>query len=214
MSSLRIILLGPPGVGKGTQANFLSDKFHIPKISTGDILREAVEKQSRLGIIVKETLGQGKLVADHVVIEIVKDRLSQGDCEEGFILDGFPRTIAQAEALAQITEIDFAISLTGQRDELIRRLEGRRTCKQCQRMYHIEFQPPRKEGVCDVCSGDLFQRKDDHRETIEKRLREYESQTIHLLKYYDQRKRAIAINGIGSVDEVFKCIVSKLGTKR
>ena len=206
--SLRLVLLGPPGVGKGTQANLLSDKFRIPKISTGDILRKAIEDNSPLGQIAKKTIGQGKLVADDVVIGIIEERLKKEDCKKGFILDGFPRTVPQADALSQITSIDHVISIEVRSSEIVKRLEGRRTCKRCQKMFHLEFQPPKKEGICDDCQGELIHRKDDGRATIEKRLKEYQEQTAPLLEYYTENIRSI--DGMGEIQEIFFRILKKI----
>ncbi len=210
MRKLRIILLGPPGVGKGTQANFLSERYRIPKISTGDILRQEIQKGTPLGNVVKNILGQGKLVSDEVVISIIENRLKEKDCENGFILDGFPRTLAQAASLEKITEVDFVVSLVVQKRELTQRLEGRRTCKKCQRMYHVVFEPSKRPNICDVCGGELFWRKDDHPETIEKRLIEYQRLTEPLLKYYSRKKNLLEVNGIGKIVEVSGRISSQL----
>lgn len=210
MDRLKLVLLGPPGVGKGTQAALLSERFGIPKIATGDILRSEIAEDSPLGKIAKQTIGQGKLVSDDIVIEIIKDRLKNKDCERGFILDGFPRTVVQADALSHITDIDSVVSMDVDHQEIIHRLEGRRTCGRCQKMCHLEFHPPRKEGMCDDCGGALFQRKDDHRETIEKRLLEYDRMTKPLLKYYEGRKKLFSVNGMGSTQEVFSKILSVL----
>ena len=210
MSALRIILLGPPGVGKGTQADLLSEQFKIPKISTGDILRKAIQNQTALGKIAQETIGQGKLVSDDVVIGIIQERFSHPDCIAGFILDGFPRTLVQAKALEKITPVDHVVSLVVDRDDIVKRLEGRWTCKNCQKMYHIEFQPPKKIGICDVCKGELYQRKDDQREAIEKRLSEYERLTEPLLGYYSNQRILKKIQGMGSVQNVFQYILDKI----
>lgn len=208
----RFILLGPPGVGKGTQALLLSQKFGIPKIATGDILRKEIETESPLGKIARQTIGQGKLVSDEIVIQIIKDRLRAKDCEHGFILDGFPRTVIQADALSQITDIDAVVSLDVDPAEIIRRLEGRRTCSQCQKMYHLQFHPPKKAEICDDCGGALFQRKDDHRETIERRLLEYDRMTKPLLNYYRERKKLSTVTGKGTVEGIFSKILSVLGS--
>ncbi len=211
MDRLKLVLLGPPGVGKGTQAALLSEKFGIPKIATGDILRNEIAAETPLGKIARQTIGQGKLVSDDIVIEIIKDRLKNKDCENGFILDGFPRTVVQADALSHITDIDSVVSMDVDHREIIHRLEGRRTCSRCQKMCHLEFHPPKKEGICDDCGGALFQRKDDLRETIEKRLLEYDRMTKPLLKYYEGRKKLFPVNGMGSMQEVFSKILSVLG---
>ncbi len=209
---MKLILLGPPGVGKGTQANLLEKKFQIPKISTGDILRSEIQSQSVLGKKAQQFIHDGKLVPDEIVVGIIKQRLQKPDCNPGFILDGFPRTLPQAEALKKITSIDHIIYLKVEKEELIRRLEGRRTCSRCAKMYHITFTPPKKESVCDECGGDLIQRKDDHRETISKRFQEYDHLTKPLLDYYKKQKNLKEIDGLASVEEVFKHVLEKVET--
>src|SRR5919204_6927830 len=179
---MRLVFLAPPGVGKGTQADLVAAKFKRPKISTGDILREAVRNQTPLGREAKSFMDQGKLVPDSVVIGIVKEKLGRPECADGFLLDGFPRTVPQAEELtavlkAQGRKLDRVINFTVSRDEVVRRLSGRRSCPSCQAVYHVEFAPPKREGVCDRCGGTLVQRSDDRRETVEQRLNVYEEQT-------------------------------------
>lgn len=210
---MKLILLGSPGVGKGTQANLLEKKFQIPKISTGDILRREIQSQSALGQKAQQFINDGKLVPDEVVIGIIKNRLQKSDCRAGFILDGFPRTLPQVEALKKITPIDHVIYLKGKEEELIRRLEGRRTCSQCAKMYHVTFTPPKKESVCDDCGGDLIQRKDDHRETIAKRLQEYDRLTKPLLEYYKNQKILKEVDGLASVEDVFKSLLTRVGAQ-
>jgi len=212
VAPMRLILLGPPGVGKGTQANLLSEKYNIPKISTGDILRKSIQNNTPLGQIAKKTIGEGKLVSDDVVIGIIRERLQEKDCNNGFVLDGFPRTLPQANALEEITPIDHVISLIVDESALIKRLEGRRTCKKCQKMYHVDYQPPRQPGICDGCGGDLYQRKDDNRETIEKRFREYKTRTSPLVAYYIKKGNLKETKGMGRVSEVFDRITSVIGT--
>ncbi len=205
---MKLILLGPPGVGKGTQANLLEKKFQIPKISTGDILRSEIQSQSSLGQKAQQFINDGKLVPDEVVIGIIKNRLQKSDCRQGFILDGFPRTLPQAEALKKITPIDHVIYLKCGEEELIKRLEGRRTCSRCAKMYHIIFTSPKKESVCDECGGDLVQRKDDHRQTIAKRLQEYDRLTKPLLSYYKTEKNLKSVDGLAAVEDVFKRLLT------
>lgn len=173
---MNIIMLGPPGAGKGTQAKMLVEKFGIPQISTGDMLRAAVAEGTELGKKAKEYMDKGQLVPDEVVIGIVEERLKKSDCEKGFILDGFPRTVPQAEALDKILEkmgkkIDYVINIVVPDVEILKRLTGRRTCKQCGAMYHVIYNPPKQEGVCDKCGGELYQRDDDKEETIKNRLK-------------------------------------------
>ena len=211
---MKLILLGPPGVGKGTQANLLEKKIQVPKISTGDILRGEIQGQTELGKKAERFIHDGKLVPDDVVIDIIKNRLQKSDCRSGFILDGFPRTLPQAQALKKITSIDYVIYLKVEEEELIRRLEGRRTCFRCAKMYHVLFTPPKKESICDDCGGDLIQRKDDHRDTISKRLQEYDRLTKPLLEYYKKQKNLKEVNGLASVEDVFKCLLAKVETSR
>ena len=205
---MNLIFLGPPGSGKGTQAKMLVDKYGIPQISTGDILREAVKEGTPLGKEAKKYMDEGKLVPDEVVVGIVRERLKEPDCTKGFILDGFPRTIPQAEALDKTLQemgkgIDHVLSLEVDREELVRRLSGRRTCKKCGAMYHIIFDPPKKEGICDRCGGELYQRDDDKEETIRERLRVYEEQTAPLIEYYRKKGLLRPINGVGKIEEIF-----------
>lgn len=168
---MRLILLGAPGAGKGTQAEYLSKRFSIPHISTGDILRENVKNETELGKKAKEYMDKGLLVPDEIVIEIVKDRLSKEDCKNGFLLDGFPRTIAQAEALDKVLEelgqkIDKVLNIEVPDEKILERMSGRRICKNCGASFHVIYRPPQKEGVCDVCGGELYQREDDKEETV------------------------------------------------
>ena len=204
---MNLILLGPPGCGKGTQAKILIDTYHIPQISTGDILREAIKKESPLGVEAKAHMDQGALVPDHLVIKIIEERLKQADCSRGFILDGFPRTVAQAEALETTlsemgSKLEYVFSIDVDDEELIRRLTGRRVCKKCGESYHIEFNPPRQEGICDSCQGELYQRDDDKEETIRNRLNVYQDQTSPLINFYQRKDLLHSIDGIGSIDEI------------
>jgi adenylate kinase len=212
---MNLILLGPPGAGKGTQAQMIVERYHIPQISTGDILRTAVKEGTPLGRKAKVFMDQGQLVPDEVVIGIIEERLKESDCHSGFILDGFPRTLAQAEALQSILtkvgkSIDHVISIEVDPEELVRRLTGRRTCKQCGAMFHLLFHPPKKEGLCDRCGGTLYQREDDKEETIRTRLQEYEKQTAPLIQYYKVKKHLRPIQGVGGKDQIFKRIVRLL----
>jgi len=212
---MNLILLGPPGAGKGTQAQMMVDRYHIPQISTGDILRGAVKEGTPLGKKARGFMDQGKLVPDEVVIGIIDERLRAADCNGGFILDGFPRTIAQAEALQPILAkigkaVDHVINIEVDSEELVRRLTGRRTCKECGAMFHIFFQPPKREGVCDRCQGTLYQREDDKEETIRTRLREYERQTAPLIGYYRRKEALRSIPGVGGKEEIFAQIIRVL----
>jgi len=212
---LNLILLGPPGAGKGTQALKIVERFHIPQISTGDILRTAVKEKTPLGMKAKAFMDRGQLVPDDLVIGIIEERLKASDCRQGFILDGFPRTIAQAEALQSILTkigkfIDHVVNIEVDPEELVRRLTGRRTCKNCGGMFHISFHRPRKEGICDRCGGPLYQREDDQEETIRNRLDAYQKQTAPLIRYYEQINRLRPIQGMGEQDEIFERVARLL----
>ena len=212
---MKLILLGPPGAGKGTQAKMLTDEFGIPQISTGDILRAAVKEGTPMGIKAKGFMDSGALVPDEVVIGIVTERLQKEDCVPGFILDGFPRTVPQADALASnLAELDknldAVISLEVDVEALVDRLTGRRTCKDCGRGYHITFDPSQVEGVCDACGGELFQRDDDQEETIRKRLEVYNEQTSPLTSYYAEAGLLKSLDGMQQIETVQKQMLELL----
>lgn len=212
---MRIVLLGGPGAGKGTQAQKLSEKFSLPHIATGDILRQAVKDGTEMGIKAKSYMDKGLLVPDEVVIGIIKDRFNQDDVKSGFVLDGFPRTVHQAESLDSITKemnmpIDAVVNIKTSPDVVVERLSGRRTCKECQTVYHIVYSPPKVDGKCDRCGGELYQRDDDKEETIRKRLDVYEKQTFPLLEYYKNSGKLLEVCGDVSIDEVFESIVQAL----
>jgi adenylate kinase len=205
---MNIILLGPPGAGKGTQAKMLVEKYQIPQISTGDILRAAVKEGSPLGKEAKACMDKGELVPDSVVIGIVEERIQQSDCAKGYMLDGFPRTVPQAEALDGMlknlsSQIDHVVSIEVANEELVGRLTGRRTCRDCGAGFHVMFDPPEKEGVCDKCGGELYQRDDDNVETVTSRLEVYESQTLPLIDYYTAKGKIRPIDGVGDIKEIF-----------
>ncbi len=211
-----LILLGPPGAGKGTQAKKLVDNYGIPQISTGDILRKAVKEGTSLGKEAKSYMDAGELVPDSVVIGIIEERLKEPDCKEGYILDGFPRTVPQAEALDGILEkmgsgIDHVVSIEVPDGELMSRLTGRWTCRNCGAMFHEKSQPPKEPGKCDHCGGELYQRDDDKAETIKERLRVYNSQTQPLIEYYSHKGLVRKIDGMGAVDEIFERIKKVVG---
>jgi adenylate kinase len=210
-----IILLGPPGAGKGTQAKKLTQEFAIPQISTGDMLRAAVKNGTALGKQAKAFMDAGGLVPDEVVIGIVKERLAEPDCGKGFILDGFPRTIPQAEALDRVAkelgkEIRFVLSLEVDQDELMERLCGRRTCTGCGAMYHVTFNPPKVGGKCDKCGTALIQRDDDKAETIKNRLANYNKATAPLLDYYRNTGKIRSVMASGEIDAIYAGIVKIL----
>jgi len=213
---MRIVLLGAPGAGKGTQAKILIEKYGMPQISTGDLLRAAVGAGTVLGKEAKSFMDKGELVPDSVVLGMVEERLKQDDCKKGYILDGFPRNTAQAEALDKMLaalnmSLTAALSVDVPFEDLMKRLTGRRTCKGCGQMYNIFFKAPAKEGVCDKCSGELFQRDDDKEATIKKRLEVYTAQTEPLIGYYKSKGILKSISGTGSIDEIFKKVTAALG---
>lgn len=215
---MRLVLLGAPGAGKGTQAKKLIDKFGIPQISTGDILRKNVADGTPLGKEAKSYMDKGELVPDTVVLGLIEDRLKQEDCKQGFILDGFPRNTAQAETLDGMLKklnmpLDSALSVDVPKEDLMKRLTGRRTCKGCGQMYNVYFSAPKKEGVCDKCGGALFQRDDDKEETIKRRLDVYDAQTAPLMDYYKKSGIVKSVKGVGSIDEIFSKVLSALGAK-
>lgn len=213
---MRLVLLGAPGAGKGTQAKKLIEKYSIPQISTGDLLRAAVAAGTALGKEAKSYMDKGELVPDKVVLGMVEERLKQDDCKKGYILDGFPRNTAQAEALDKMLaslnmSLTAALSVDVPFDDLMKRLTGRRTCKSCGQMYNIYFKPPAKEGVCDKCGGELFQRDDDKEETIKKRLDVYNAQTAPLIDYYGKKGILKTVQGTGNIDDIFKNVCDVLG---
>ena len=213
---MNLILLGPPGAGKGTQAKMMIDAYGIPQISTGDMLRAAVKNQTPLGLEAKKAMDAGALVSDEVVIGLVRERLSEDDCKNGFMLDGFPRTVPQAEELTKVLDgmgkqIDHVVSIEVPNQELMGRLTGRRTCKACGQGYHVMFDPPMAEGVCDKCGGELFQRDDDNEETVGNRLKVYEAQTAPLIEYYQGKGTLRPINGVGTIPEILERVKAVLG---
>lgn len=215
-ASARVVLLGPPGAGKGTQAKLLEQEFGAVQISTGDILRKAVADQSPLGKQAGDYIKRGSLVPDDLIINLIAERLQQVDCAQGFLLDGFPRTIPQAESLDALLK-KLALSLTCvlsvrvPRPVIIERLAGRRTCKKCGALCHMVFDPPKRDGVCDHCGGELFQREDDKEETIANRLAVYDAQTAPLVDYYRRQGILREIDGVGSIDEIRARVMQALG---
>ncbi|MEW8955379.1 adenylate kinase [Clostridium sp.] len=213
---MKIILLGPPGAGKGTQAKSISNRYDIPHISTGDIFRKNISEQTPLGIEAKRYIDNGQLVPDSLTIDIVKDRLSQEDCKKGFLLDGFPRTVAQAEALGIFLQnngesIDCALLIDVPKDFILERMTGRRVCLSCGASYHIKFNPSKVEGKCDVCGSDIIQRKDDNEATVKERLQVYDNQTQPLINYYNEEKLLKVVDGTKAINEVFESICNILG---
>ncbi|HET6515626.1 MAG TPA: adenylate kinase [Thermodesulfovibrionales bacterium] len=215
---MRLVLLGAPGAGKGTQAKKLIEKYGVPQISTGDLLRAAVAAGTPLGKEAKSYMDKGELVPDRVVLGMVEERLKKDDCKKGYILDGFPRNTAQAEALDKMLaglnmSLSAALSVDVPLDDLMKRLTGRRTCKACGQMYNVYFNTPKKEGVCDKCGGELFQRDDDKEGTIKKRLEVYNAQTAPLIDYYGRKRILSSVKGTGGIDDIFKAVCASLGLK-
>jgi adenylate kinase len=204
---MRLVLVGSPGAGKGTQAEFVAAHFAVPKISTGDIFRANVVASTELGVQARRYMDAGQLVPDEITINMVKDRLAEPDAGDGFLLDGFPRTTPQAVALDKLlvdlgTGLDLVLELVVDDDEVIRRLSGRRTCHGCGKVWHVDFDPPQRDGVCDRCGGELFQREDDHAETVAERLRVYARDTAPLIDYYGAQGKLVGIDATGPVEDV------------
>ncbi len=213
---MRAVLLGPPGAGKGTQAVRLVEKYNVPQISTGDIFRANIKEGTELGKKAQEYMNAGNLVPDELVVDLVKDRLMQEDCRNGYLLDGFPRTIYQAEELEKFLaeqgqKLDAVVNLKVGKETLIKRLTQRRVCKDCGYGYHLEFSPPKVEGVCDKCGGELTQRADDTRETVEKRISVYEEQTAPLIGFYTDNGLIRNFDADKDREEIFRDIVAELG---
>ena len=212
---MRLVLVGPPGAGKGTQAEFIAEHFGIPKISTGDIFRANVSGGTDLGQLAKKYMDAGDLVPDEVTNAMVRDRLGQDDAREGFLLDGFPRNVAQAGELDGIlaalgSKLTVVLDLEVEHDEVVRRLSGRRTCKKCGHVWHIEFDPPSRPDVCDKCDGELYHRDDDYPETVRHRLDVYAAQTAPLIEYYGGRGQVVSIDALGTVEDVTERAIGAL----
>jgi adenylate kinase len=204
---VRIVLVGPPGAGKGTQAHFIASHLAIPRISTGDIFRFNVSNNTDLGVKVKEYMDRGVLVPDEITVAMVRDRLGEPDAEDGFLLDGFPRNVPQAETLKKmLAELDqkltVVLELVVDEEEVVRRISGRRTCRQCQRVWHVVYEPSSAEGVCDDCGGELFQRDDDKEEIVRNRLEVYNTETVPLVAFYADEGILVGIDATGPVEEV------------
>ena len=213
---MRLILLGAPGAGKGTQAQFICEKYAIPQISTGDMLRAAIKNETELGLKVKDVMASGGLVSDDIIIAIVKERIAEADCDQGFLFDGFPRTIPQAEALVDAgVDLDYVVEIAVEDAEIIKRLSGRRVHAESGRVYHIEFNQPKVEGKDDVTGEDLIQREDDAEETVAKRLAIYHDQTAPLVGFYqgiktDNAAKYVNVPGVGSVDDIRDAVFKAL----
>jgi adenylate kinase len=213
-----MVMLGPPGAGKGTQAQALAALWHIPQIASGDLLRAAVREGAELGREATRYMDRGQLVPDDLVLKLIAERLGRSDARAGFILDGFPRNVAQAETLAGMLEkmgskLDKVVAVIVPDEELVQRISGRRTCRKCAAMYHTTFEPPKKSGVCDKCGGELFQREDDAEATVRERLKVYAANTRPLLDHYGKLGLLSQVDGVGSVEEVEKRILSAVGAK-
>ena len=219
MVLLKIVLLGPPGAGKGTQAKSISNKFSIPHVSTGDIFRKHISEMTPLGIEAKRNIDKGLLVTDSVTIQLVIERLKQDDCKKGFLLDGFPRTVAQAEALDDFLDniedrLSTALLIDVPKDFIIDRMSGRRVCLSCGASYHVEFNPSINEGKCNICGSDIIQRKDDEEKTVRNRLEIYDKQTQPLINYYKEKNLLSVLDGTQAINDVFKSICDILGRDR
>ena len=215
---MRMVLLGPPGAGKGTQARALGAKWKIPQVASGDLLRAAVREGSELGREATRFMDRGQLVPDELVLKLIAERLAQPDAKTGFILDGFPRNVAQAETLAGMLDraglkLDKVVAVIVPDEEIVKRISGRRTCKNCAAMYHVSFEPPKKAGVCDKCGGELYQREDDAEGTVRERLKVYAEATRPLLDHYGRLGMLSKVDGVGRTDEVEKRILNAVGKK-
>ena len=213
---MKLLIMGRPGAGKGTQAANIKEYYGIPHISTGDMFRAAIKNQTKLGLLAKEYMDKGLLVPDEITIGIVQERLLESDCKKGFLLDGFPRTIAQAESLESFLKensiaLDAVLDVDVPVEILVKRIVGRRVCKKCGATFHIEFNAPKNDGICDVCGTPLVKRNDDCLETVNKRLNEYDTKTAPLLKFYQDRNLIKTVNGNQALDKVFEDIKAVLG---
>jgi adenylate kinase len=213
---MKIIMLGAPGAGKGTQAQMICDKYNIPHISTGDLFRSNIKNGTELGKKAKEYMDKGQLVPDELTVELLLDRVANEDCKDGYVLDGFPRTIPQADVLdKELTKlsdkIDFAIDVEVPDENIVRRMSGRRACLKCGATYHIEHIPPKQEGICDRCGSELVQRDDDKPETVQNRLSVYHEQTQPLIEYYNGKNILKTVDGTKDMNDVFEDIVKILG---
>ena len=213
---MKIVLLGPPGAGKGTQAKSISNRYSIPHISTGDIFRKNISEETPLGIEAKQYMDNGQLVPDEVTINMVKDRLTWDDCKNGYLLDGFPRTVAQAEALeaflnSRDEKIDTALLIDVPMEFILERMTGRRICGSCGASYHVKFNPTKGEGICDVCGSEVVQRKDDREDTVRERLDVYERQTQPLIDFYKEKNLLSTVDGTKAINEVFNDICELFG---
>lgn len=207
---LKLIIFGPPSAGKGTQAQRLSGKYGIPQIATGDLLREAVAKQTPLGKKIKSYLDSGRLGPDDLIVQLISERVSRPDCEDGYILDGFPRTIGQAEELDKMTDVDLVLNIVVDFEALVERAVGRRICGDCAAVYHVRFNPPKVQGICDKCGSQLVQRDDDKEETVRNRLKIYMEQTAPLVEHFKAKGILVDVDGSRGIDGVFDQMVHSI----
>jgi adenylate kinase len=211
---MKLVIFGPPSAGKGTQAQKLSKQYGLPQVATGDLLRKAVADKTPLGLKIKSYLDQGKLGPDEVIVQLIKERVAKPDCKNGFLLDGFPRTMGQAKELERMTDIDLVLSIVVDFDALVERAVGRRTCPKCSAVYHIKFNPPMNEGVCEKCGSKLIQRDDDKEETVRNRLKIYQEQTAPLIEYYQKKGKLVDIDGSGGIDAVYSQMVKAISNMK
>lgn len=204
---MKLIVFGPPSAGKGTQAQKLSAKYGLPQVSTGDLLRKAVANKTPLGLKVKSYLDQGRLGPDNLIVKLIKERVSKPDCRNGYLLDGFPRTMGQAKELDKMTEVDLALNIIVDFEALVERAVGRRSCPKCGAVYHVKFNPPMNAGICENCGSKLVQRDDDKEETVRNRLKVYQEQTAPLVDHYRKKGKLVDIDGSGGIDAVFSQMV-------
>lgn len=213
---MRIVLLGPPGAGKGTQARMLGERCHCPHIASGDLLREAVRDKTQLGVKAKAYMDKGALVPDELVLGLIEEHLDKTGNNPGFVLDGFPRNVAQAEALGKLLaarqqDLQKVLAIVVPDEEIVKRISGRRTCRNCGAMYHVIFEPPRNPGICNECNGELYQREDDHEDTVRMRLNVYNNETKPLMDYYGRKGLLVEVDGVGRPEDVLDRIMHGLG---
>jgi len=204
---MKLIIFGPPSAGKGTQAQRLSKKYGIPQVATGDLLREAVAKKTPLGVKIKSYLDTGKLGPDDLIVQLIRDRVSKPDCKNGYLLDGFPRTMDQARELDKMSQVDLVLNIVVDHEALVERAVGRRICPKCAAVYHVKFNPPKKQGVCDKDNAQLVQREDDKEETVRRRLKVYSEQTAPLVEHFKKKGNLVDIDGSKGIDGVFDQMV-------
>lgn len=208
---MKLVLIGSPGAGKGTQAKVLSKHFDIAHISTGDLLRDEINLKTELGLKIIDIMNAGELVSDEIVAQLLSNRIKKDDCKNGFILDGYPRNVIQAEGLPSIVgDIDKVVLITVDDKLIIERMVGRRSCEKCGQMYHIKYNPPKKDGVCDICGGNLSQRKDDNEETVKNRLLVYHNSTSPIIDYYKNKGLLLEIDGVGNIEDISRQLINTL----